>query len=166
VSAAPWVAAYTTALIGWLIVLASGRRPTLWKGRTLVYFNGAIIAVLVVAMLARQQRPGFGLYILVGLLLASAAAARNAWLLLHVDRGKIDQVLEKCFVQTRASHNRTPTGYVVIAAGAEMSVAIRPLLAGYAVRFSGRRSSKKAQLIRALIAKQFQPSFPTLRIRT
>jgi hypothetical protein len=64
VSAAPWVAAYAAALIVWLIVLAAGRQPTLWKGRALLYLNGGIIAVLVVVMLARQQRPGLGLYVL------------------------------------------------------------------------------------------------------
>jgi predicted outer membrane lipoprotein len=166
VPAAPSVAAYATALIVWLIVLAAGREPTLWKGRAVLCFNGAFIGALLAVILVRQQRPGAGLYILGALLLASAVAARNALLLLHIDRGKIDQVLEKCFGQTRASHKKTPTGYTVIAAGAEMSVAITPLLAAHAVRFSGTKNSKKAQLIRALIAKQFQPSFPVLRIRT
>jgi hypothetical protein len=165
VPAAPWVAGYATALLLWLIVLAASKQPTLWKGRALVYLNGAFIAVLLVVILVRQQRPGVGLYVLGGLLLASAGAARNAWILLHIDRGKLDQLLEKCFRQTRASHKTTPTGYTVIAAGSEMSVAITPLLAGHGVRFGGASNSKKAQLIRALIAKQFQPSFPPLRIR-
>lgn len=165
-SAAPWVAAYAAALIVWLIVLATGRQPTLWRGRALVYLNGTIITALVVVILVRQQRPAAGLYILGALLLASAVAARNAWILLHIDRGGIDQLLEKCFRQTRASYKRTPTGYTVIAAGVEMSVAISPLLVGHGVRFRGANNSKKAQLIRAAIAKQFEPSFPALRIRT
>jgi hypothetical protein len=159
------VAAYAAALLLWLVVLASGRRPTLWKGRTVVYLNGAIIVVLLAVMLARQRAPGWGLYVFGGLLLASAVATRNAWLLLHVDRTEIDQILEKCFAQTRASHNKISTGYSVKAGGAEMSVAITATLAGHALRFGGSTDSKKAQLVCALIAKQFQPSFPALRIR-
>lgn len=164
-SAAPWVAAYAAALIVWLIVLATGRQPTLWKGRALVCLNGAIIAVFVVVMLIRQQRPGFGLYVLGALLLASAAAAKDAWLLLHIDRPEIDRVLEKCFAQTRTQFDRAGQGYIV-RAGGEMEVAVARLLAMHTVRFTGTRNSKKGQLIRALITKQFRPSFPALRIRT
>ncbi|MGI8402396.1 MAG: hypothetical protein ACR2NS_12460 [Gemmatimonadaceae bacterium] len=164
--AAPWVAAYATALIVWLIVLVRGREPTLWKGKAFAYFNGAIVAVVLVVLLVRQERPGVGLYIFGALLIVSAVAARNAWLLLHIDRAEIDKTLEKCFAQTRASPKRTTAGYVMSAGGAEMSVAITPMLTMHAVRFAGTSSSKKGQLIRALIAKQFRPSFPALRIRT
>ena len=164
-SAAPWVAAYTTALIVWLIVLAAGRQPTLWKGRALAYVNGATIALLAVAMLARQQRPGFGPYAFGALLLASAVAARNAWLLLHITREEIDRVLEKCFAQTRTQFDKTDQGYTA-RAGGEMQVLIRAMSTIHTVRFTGTSNSKKGQLIRALIAKQFRPSFPALRIHT
>jgi hypothetical protein len=165
VSAAPWVAGYATALLLWLIVLAASKQPTLWKGRALVYLNGAFIAVLIVVLLARQQLPGSGLYVLGALLLASAIVARNAWLLLHIDRPEIDRLLEKCFAQTRTQFDKTDQGYTVTAAGA-MQVAVTAMLAMHAIRFTGTSASKKGQLIRALIAKQFRPSFPALRIRT
>jgi hypothetical protein len=165
VSAAPWVAAYAAALIVWLIVLAAGKHPTLWKGRALLYLNGAIIAVLVVVTLVRQQQPGFGLYVLGALLLTSAGATRNAWVLLHIDRPEIDRVLEKCFAQTRTQFDKTDRGYTA-RAGGEMQVAVSPMLTMHTIRFQGTCNTKKGQLIRALIAKQFRPSFPTLRIRT
>jgi hypothetical protein len=165
VPAAPWVAAYAAALIVWLIVLAAGNRPTLWKGRALLYLNGAFIAVLLVVVLVRQQRPGLGLYIFGAVLLASAVAARNAWLLLHIDRTEIARILEKCFAQTRTQFDRTDRGYTA-RAGGEMQVTVTPVLTMHTVRFTGTSNSKKGQLIRALIAKQFRPSFPALRIRT
>ena len=164
-SAAPWVAGYAAALIIWLIVLAAGRKPTLWKGRALVYLNAATVGVLVVVMLARQQHPGFGLYVLGALLLASAAVARNAWVLLHIDRREIDRVLERCFAQTRTQFDKTRQGYTV-SAGGHMQVAVSRMLTMHTVRFMGSSNSRKAQLIRALIAKQFHSSFPTVRIRT
>jgi hypothetical protein len=165
VSAAPWVAAYVAALIIWLIVLAAGRQPTLWKGRALVYLNGAIIAVLVVVMLIRQQRPGVGLCVLAALLLASAAATRNTLLLLHIERSEINRVLERCFAQTRTQFEKTGQGYIA-RAGGEMQVEVTPILTIHTIRFAGTSKSKKGQLIRALIGKQFRPSFPALRIRT
>jgi len=165
VSAAPWVAAYAAALIVWLIVLAAGKQPTLWKGRALLYLNGAIIAVLVVVTLARQKQPGFGLYVFCALLLTSAVAARDAWVLFHIDRSQIDGVLEKCFRLTRTQFDKTDRGYTLSAAG-EMLVNLTSVLTMHAIRFTGTSNSKKGKLIRALIAKQFRPSFPTLRIRT
>ena len=164
--AAPWVAAYATALLVWVIVLALGKRPTLWKGRALAWLNGAIVVAILAAVLTTRQAPGWGVYAFIGLLLASSIAAWNSWVLLHVGRTEIDRVLEKCFAQTRASHSKTPAGYTVSAGGAEMSVAVTPILAGHRIRFAGNTDSKKAQLICSLIAKQFQPSLPPLRIRT
>jgi hypothetical protein len=165
VPAAPWVAGYAAALIVWLIVLVAGRQPTLWRGRALLYLNGAFIAVLVVAMLVRHQGPGLGLYVLGAVLLASAAAARDAWVLLHIDRPEIDRILEKCFAQTRTQFAKTGQGYTV-RAGGEMQVAVAQMLTMNTIRFQGSRNTKKGHLIRALIAKQFRPSFPALRIRT
>lgn len=164
-SAAPWVAAYAAALVAWLIVLAAGRQPTLWKGRALLYLNGAFVGVLGVMVLVRQQQPGVGLYVLGALLLASAAATRNTWVLLHIDRSEIDRVLEKCFAQTRTQFDKTDQGYTVSAAGA-MQVAVTSMLTTHTIRFTGSSDSRKGQLIRALIGKQFRPSFPALRIRT
>jgi hypothetical protein len=146
-------------------VLAVGRQPTLWKGRALLYLNGAIIAVLLVVMLVRQQQPGFGLYVLGAWLLASAAAARNVWLFLHIDRPEINRILERCFAQTRTQFDKTGQGYTV-RAGGEMQVSVAPMLTMHTIRFQGTCNSKKARLIRALIGKQFRPSFPALRIRT
>jgi hypothetical protein len=86
-------------------------------------------------------------------------------MLLHIDRSQIDRVLEKCFAQTRTQFDKTDRGYTV-RAGGEMQVAVAPILTMHAIRFAGTSNSKKGHLIRALIAKQFRPSFPALRIRT
>ena len=164
--AAPWLAVYVAVLIAWISFLASRKTPTLWKGRALGVLNGAFVFVVVATAIARGEMPDTGLSILLFALAITALAAHNIWLLLHLDRVAAERILEKCFAQTRAIHQRTANGYTIKLSDAEMQIVLTALPLAHNLRFSGSRTSKKADLIRALIGKQFAPSFPTLTIRT
>ncbi|MFL5595445.1 MAG: hypothetical protein ACJ78M_13330 [Gemmatimonadaceae bacterium] len=166
-SAAPWIAAYVATLAVWFFFLHSDRAPTLWKGRSLLILNAAFVAVSVTVMMIRRQRPDLVLLVFDVVLLATGIFVRNVWVLLNIERAELNQVLEKCFVRTRAQHQPTPTGYLVRVGGTEMGVMLSSAARStLRLRFTGAHESKKAGLIQALIGKQFRPSFPTLRIRT
>jgi hypothetical protein len=167
VTAAVWIAAYVATVIVWLTSLGTRSEPTLLKGRSFLLLNVAFVVASVFAMLIRRERAGADLIAFDILLLVSAILARSIWLLLHIAPAEVDEIIERCFTQTRARYERTPNGYSVSAGSAHMAVTVtRSLLGALRVRFSGARESKKAELIRALIGKQFRPSYPTLRIRT
>jgi hypothetical protein len=99
-------------------------------------------------------------------LFATVLVLRDVWMLFHVDVARVERVLEDCFAKTRAKYVRIGSGYGLSVAESEVRVAIgRPFAGLMRLGFSGNTGSKKFELIRALIAKQFGGSFPTPRIR-
>ena len=165
-TAAPWIFAYAVALVLWLVFLIVRRQPTLWKGRALLWMNAAFFVAIAATELARAEEADSALLGFQAFLLLSAALTTNVWLLVHISRPEIDMILEKCFAQTRARHDRTPDGYNVVAGSGEMRIALAPLGGLTRVHFSGADKSKKAELIKSLITKQFETSFPKPRFRT
>jgi hypothetical protein len=143
----------------------TGNAPTLWRGNALLFFNGIFIAASIVAIAVKGVSPtpvfvGFDV-----VLIAAAVSARSVWLLLHVDRGRAEQILEDCFAKTRARYARAEGGYVLTVAETQIRVLLEPLGDAIRLRFVGSLRSKKAGLIRALIMKQFRGPFPALRMR-
>ena len=108
-------------------------------------------------------------------LLVVALWVRPKWLLIGITHAEASEILERCFVQTRAAATRREFEYAVqcgefemIAGISQNRVAIGNLhlpLPGHTIRFSGAHASKKARLIRSLFSKQFGRSFPTPRIK-
>jgi hypothetical protein len=161
----PWVAGYIGALVIWWLLLGAGKSPTLWRGRSLVFLNGAFIVASVVTMLIRQLRPSSALVGFDVILLGLVLLLRGVWLTLHVGMSEVERILEECFTRTRAVYARAGGDYVLTVADREMRVNLSvPIRGVIRIGFGGNRGSKKAQLIRALIAKQFRGSFPAVKI--
>ena len=79
---------------------------------------------------------------------------------------ELQRILEECFTRTRAVHTRARDDYLLSVANSEMRVRLStPIRGVIRIGFGGTTNSKKAQLIRGLIAKQFRASFPALKVR-
>ncbi len=165
-SAAVAIGAYVAILVLWASVLRLGGKPTLWKGRSLLIFNALFVAVAGVVLLARGQRPGVALAVFLVFLLIAGIAARGVWLLLNIDRAGVAQIVEKCLGQTRANYDLQDGRYLVHTTTEDLAIDIGDQTLVIRVRFTGGSGSKKAELIRSLLGKQFKGSVPTLRVRT
>ncbi|HEU4748955.1 MAG TPA: hypothetical protein VFS56_10670, partial [Gemmatimonadaceae bacterium] len=163
---APWLGAYAGILTLWSLALVLGRRPTLWKGRSLLILNLAFVVVVLLTSITRGDTPDNALVsFLISIILAGIIVSR-LWLLFHVDRAAVGQLIEKCLRQTLAKYEQSGDRYIVHTAGKEMVIRIHGDPPVMRVRLSGGSGSKKAVLIRSLFGKQFSGSFPTLRVRT
>lgn len=165
-SAAGAIGAYVAILALWALVLRVGGKPTLWKGRALLISNAVFVAITGVVLLARGQRPGVALAAFLVLLLIVGIAVRGVWLLLNIDRAGVAQVVEKCLAQTRANYDLRDGRYLVRTTTEDLAIDIGEATLAIRVRFTGGSGSKKAELIRSLLGKQFKGSVPTLRVRT
>jgi hypothetical protein len=165
----PWIVAYLAILLVWALIILRRTGPTLWKGRSLVATNIAFVVISTGVILLKGLSPGSVLIAFDIILIIAALMVREKWLLLRVGHAGSVTVLERCFVQTRASAVRQGEEYGVYGVqcgAAEMMVTIRPTIGGLmSVRFTGGTGSKKAALVRALFCKQFHNSFPTPRFR-
>jgi hypothetical protein len=161
-----WIVAYLLILLVWGLIILRRPGPTLWKGSSLVAVNIAFVLVSTAAALLQQGTLGSGFIVFDVILLIIALLLRRKWLLLGISHADSAAVLERCFVQTRATSTRREDAYVIQCGGAEMAVLIRPTTGRMMnVRFSGGETSKKAVLVRNLFCKQFHSSFPTPRFR-
>jgi hypothetical protein len=162
----PWIVAYLLILLVWALIILRRPGPTLWKGSSLVAVNIAFALVSTIAVLIQQGTVGTGLIVFDVVLLIIALVLRRKWMLLGISHADSAAVLERCFVQTRATSTRRDEAYVIQCGGAEMLVLIQPAMGRMmSVRFSGGEASKKAGLVRNLFSKQFHGSFPTPRFR-
>jgi len=166
VSAAGAIGAYVAILALWALVLRLGGKPTLWKGSALLVFSTLFVAIVGVVLLARGQRPGVELTAFLVLILMAGIAAQGVWLLLNIDRVGVVQIVEKCLGQTRANFDLKDGRYLVRTSTEDLAIDIGEAALAIRVRFTGGSGSKKAELIRSLLGKQFKGSVPTLRIRT
>jgi hypothetical protein len=162
----PWIAAYLLILLVWALIIVRRKGPTLWKGGSLVAVNIAFVSVSTAVVLVQRETLGSGLIVFDVVLIIVALLMRQKWLLLGLSHADSAAVLERCFIQTRATSVRRDDAYVIQCGGAEMAVLIRPATRSMmSVRFSGGAASKKAVLVRNLFCKQFHSSFPTPRFR-
>lgn len=163
---APWAAAYLAAVATWALALGVARRPTLWRGRSLVFFNAAFTIVVIGTALVRGESLRYPVITFLLLLAIASLVARPLLVLLHVTRAEAEQILERCLAQTRATYERAGGSYVVRTAGEQLVITLAAGPGAIRIRFTGGRGSRKADLIRSLFQKQFSGSFPTVRLRT
>ena len=162
----PWITVYLLILLVWALIILRRSGPTLWKGSSLVALNIAFVLVSALIAFLQTGTLGGGLIAFYVVLVVVALLLRQKWLLLGISHADSAAVLERCFVQTRATSVRRDDAYVIQCSGAEMAVLIRPATGRMmSVRFSGGGASKKAVLVRKLFCKQFHSSFPTPRFR-
>lgn len=161
-----WIVAYVAILLLWALIVLRRRGPTLWKGKSLAILNVAFMVISIAAVLLSGEALSTGLIAFEIELIIIAIAMRNKWVLLGINHADSTAILEKCFVQTRASSVRREDGYTINCGGAEMTVTLRPnMMRLVAVRFAGGGDSRKAALVRDLFGKQFHNSLPTPRFR-
>ena len=161
-----WIVAYLAILLLWALIVIRRRGPTLWKGKSLAILNIAFVVISIGAVLLQGEALSSGLLVFEIELIIIAIAMRNKWVLLRISQADSAAVLEKCFVQTRASSVRRGDGYTLNCGGAEMTVTLRPnMIRLLSVRFTGGGESRKAALVRDLFGKQFHNSLPTPRFR-
>lgn len=162
----PWIVAYLLILLVWALIILRRPGPTLWKGSSLVAVNIAFVLVSAIVVFLGRGTLGSGFIAFYVVLIIVALLLREKWLLLGISHADSAAVLERCFVQTRATSTRRDDAYVIQCGGAEMAVLIRPTTDRMmSVYFSGGGESKKAVLVRNLFCKQFHSSFPTPRFR-
>jgi hypothetical protein len=158
--------AYAALLVAWAVVILRRPVPTLWKGSALMVVNIAFTIACVSVIFLRGGIPGATVIGFCAFLIVTAAALRNKWLLLGIGRAESAAVLERCFVTARARWEHRDGFHVAQCGDTELAVLIRRDATGMiSIRFIGDAESRKARLIRALFVKQFEGSYPTLRIR-
>jgi hypothetical protein len=163
-----WIAGYLAATLGLVAAAAFRRKPVLLKGSSLLALTLLFVALSAAAAAGHARRSGTVLLPLVAFQLVAvgvAWAARGQWLVAGAGPAAVGATLERCLGMLCASFERAADGYVVPLADGPLRVALRPALGGATVvTFRGATGHRKAALLRTLLAKQFDPVVPRVKV--
>lgn len=163
-----WIAGYLATTLGMVAAAALRRKPILLKGSTLLALTLLFIVLSAAAAVDPARREAVVPLPLVAfqvVALGAAWAVRGRWLVVGADAAAVGATLERCLGMLCASFERAVDAYVVPLADGPLHVALRPALAGATlVTFRGATGHRKAALLRALLAKQFDGVVPRVKI--
>ena len=165
-----WIVGYLAAVVGLVGAAALRRRPILLKGSSLLPLTLLFVVLSTVAVVGPARRLGAVLLPMVAFQLVALGAAwavRGQWLVVGADAAAVASTLERCLGMLCAPFERPgrAEAYVVPLADGPLRVALRPAPAGATiVTFAGATAHKKAALLRALLAKQFDGVVPRVKI--
>ena len=163
-----WIAGYLVATLGLVATAAFRRLPILLKGSSLLTLTllFAVLSVIAAVDPARRQvvvpLPLVAFQVVA---LGAAWAVRGRWLVVGADPTAVGATLERCLGMLCAPFERAGDAYVVPLANGPLRVVVRRAPAGAAVvTFRGARGHRKAALLRTLLAKQFDPMVPRIKL--
>jgi hypothetical protein len=141
------------------------RRMLLLRGRGILVLTG-LSATLDLAVLAiRQAAPIWRVAIWLALV-TGASAVRPLWVFLWFDPKKFAADVESSLRMLLISFVKTDGGYRLQLRNAVVEMQLRAGPGGTAIlKFRQRQKQKKADLLRSLLKKKFEPLFPRLKIR-
>jgi hypothetical protein len=143
------------------------RRRILLRGVTLLQLGALLAALLLLPPLLRGAVPAIPVVLVAAAALGAGGAVRDRWWVLRIYRDELDDALIRSCRMVRAWPAITPEGVRLQVADAELMIRIRARGSGaFQLRFDGPwRAQRKATLLRSVIAKQFEPPLPRIRIR-
>lgn len=162
-----WLVAYLVIILAAAVTTLLRAEPTLTTGKSLLIFNSGFVALWIAVSLLWQQPASPLPTVFYAVVLVGSWIMRDMWLLLHADERRAGDVLEGCLKIVRAPFEKTHAGYVVRLGTESLHIKLRRSFGPFVlIAFAERVRHKKAELIKALFAKQFQPVLPRLRVRT
>lgn len=133
-----------------------------------LYRLGAVVAALtVLPPLTRGTAPAAAPVMVALLILLAGFAARGRWWIFRTVRGELEGTLTASCRRVLAPCSAEEGGITVRLGAAPLVIMIRPLASrSFTLRFSGPwRSERKAMLLQGLVAKQYEPAIPRIKIR-
>lgn len=134
----------------------------------ILYRLGAVVAALaLLPPLTRGAVPGAAAVMVAVLVLAAGLAARGRWWILRTVRGDLEATLTAACRRVLAPFSAEGGDIAVRLGAAPLAIIIRPFASrSFTLRFSGPwRSERKAMLLQRLVAKQYEPAIPRVKIR-
>jgi hypothetical protein len=137
------------------------------RGVTLFRLGALLAALLLLPPLVRGAMPGVAAALIATAALAAGAAGRNRWWVLRIHRDQLEDALTRSCRMVLATPAVAADGVRVRLPKAQLVIRVRALgRRAFELRFRGPwHAHRKATLLRAVIAKQFETPLPRLRIR-
>jgi hypothetical protein len=153
---------YFAILLAWLLLVAIRRRPILLKGSRLVWLS----AVGLGTQLFFRLPPALPWLIFFALAAGVSALGWRAWILFHVSAPALRVIVETRLRRVLVDFATIPDGYrLSLHTGVAVLRIQHPLSMISTLTFEGRWQQNKARVLKAFLAKSFDPVIPRLHIK-
>ena len=159
-----WAAAYAV-LAGVAAVLVRARRePTIVRGDWIFFLTA--VYVLVAAVVTALQGGRFSLGVLAGTVavLVAGWVVQSRWWVVGAGVDAVVATIEECASRLCAPSTRDAGVCTLTVPGGTLRLRVVDAGQSTMIVFAGHATHRKVQLFRRLLAKQYRPVIPTLRL--
>jgi hypothetical protein len=153
---------YFAILLAGLVLVLIHHQPILLKGSRLVWLSAFALAV----QLLFRPEPWVPWLIFFALAVVVSSLGWRAWIVFHVSDPALRTIIETRLRRVLVDFAIIPDGYrLSLPSGAAVIRIQRPLSAIATLTFDGPWQQNKLRVLKAFLAKSFDPVIPRLRIK-
>ena len=159
-----WAAVYVALVVVAGMVVLARREPTVVRGDW-VFLVTALYA-LVAAVVTALRGGRFSLGVLAGTIIVLLAGwfVQSRWWVVGASADAVATTIEECALRLCAPAERTASACSVSVPGGVMRLRIAPAGGSTMIEFVSSAKHRKVHLFRRLLAKQYRPVVPTIRL--
>lgn len=162
-----WAAAYVALALVAVVVVLARREPTVVRGDCLFLATSLFMLAAALVTGMRGGRFTLGALVAVALVLVAGWLAQSRWLIVGADATAVGATIEECASRLCAAAARTPAECTITVPGGVVRLRIAPAARrSTMIVFLASARHRKAELFRRLLAKQYRPLLPTIRLGT
>ena len=161
-----WAAIYAALVVLAAVVVLARREPTIVRGDWVFLLTALYVLLAAVVTALRGGR--FSLGVLAGTVVVLVAGwlVQSRWWVVGATSDAVVVTIEECASRLCAPSERSASGCTVTVPGGAVRLRIAPAGASTMIVFLASAKHRKAHLFRRLLAKQYRPVIPTIRIGT
>ena len=159
-----WAAAYVVVAAVAAVVVLSRREPTIIRGDWVFLLTSlfALLAATVTAL--RGERFSLGTLMGTIAVLVASWIVQSRWWVVGATSNAVAATVDECASRICAPATRAGSESSITVPGGPIRLRVSPAGSSTMIVFVASSRHRKAQLFRRLLAKQYRPVWPTIRL--
>ena len=159
-----WAAVYAALAVVAVVVVLARREPTVVRGDWVFLLTALYLLVAAAVTALRGGRFSLGTLAGASAVLLAGWFVQSRWWVVGADAGTVTTTIEECASRLCAPAERTPGACTVSVPGGAMRLQISGAGRSTMIVFASSANHRKVHLFRRLLAKQYRPVIPTIRL--
>ena len=159
-----WAAAYVALVIVAAAVVLARREPTIVRGDWVFLLTSLFVLLVAMVSALRGNRFSLGMLLATIVVLLAGWFVQSRWWVIGVPPDAVTTTIEECAARLCAPSVRAAGACTVTVPGGAVRLRVAPVGGSTVIQFVASSRHRKAHLFRGLLAKQYRPVMPTLRV--
>jgi hypothetical protein len=159
-----WAAAYVVIAVVAAVVVLARREPTIVRGDWVFLLTAVFVLLAAIVTALRGGRFSLGELSITVAVLIAGFLLQSRWWVIGANAATVGVTVDECASRLCAPTTRTGHEAIVTVPGGAIRLRIAPAGASTVIVFVASAKHRKVALFRRLLAKQYRPVMPTLRI--